>query len=63
MKIIKAETIYHAELKTSEYDFVEVTKSEEDGRIQVRFLDSRWRSINETIEMFEDLVKNLRTLK
>jgi len=62
MKIIKVHTTYHVELKTSEYDFAEVVK-DEDGRITVKFLEGRWREIDETIEMFKEIIENLKKLK
>lgn len=61
MKIEKAETTYRASLNVSEYDYLEVVKAEDD-RITIKFLDTRWRTIPETIKMLEEIVKNLKTL-
>ena len=61
MKIEKVETTYHMQLKASEYDFLEVVQDME-GRITVKFLDTRWRTVKETIALFEEIAKNLKTI-
>ena len=60
MKFEKSHTTYTANIKTSEYDFLEVVQ-DEDKRITVKFLDSRWRTIDETITVFQEIIKELKT--
>ena len=61
MKIEKVETTYHMQLKASEYDFLEVVQDRE-GSITLKFLDTRWRTVKETIALFEEIAKNLKTI-
>ncbi len=61
MKIEKAETTYRVELNASEYDFLEVVQDME-GRITAKFLETRWRTIPETISMFEEIIAALKTI-
>jgi hypothetical protein len=56
MKLI--EKHYHEELEASEYDFLDVTEDIE-GRIKVSFLESRWRTKEETIALFKECIKHL----
>lgn len=61
MKIEKVETTYRVQLNASEYDFLEVVE-DMDKRITVKFLDARWRTKEESISMFEEIVAVLKTL-
>ena len=61
MKIEKIETTYHVQLEASDYDFLEVVQSE-DKRITIKFLDTRWRTIPQTISILEEIIENLKTL-
>ncbi len=61
MKIEKIETTYRAQLKASEYDYLEVIKNE-DERITIKFLDTRWRTKEETISMLQEIIVALKTL-
>lgn len=58
----KTNTLYTAKLKASEYDFLEVNMSAHDGRITIKFMDSRWRTKEETISMLKELIVQIRTL-
>ena len=59
--IEKIETTYNIRLNASEYDFLEVVQ-DQSGRITIKFLDTRWRTIEETIEMLEEIIENLKKL-
>ena len=61
MELIKSETTYRASLKASEYDFLEVVQAV-DGRITVKFLDTRWRSTEETIAVFQEIIAELKRI-
>jgi len=61
MKIEKVETTYRAELNASEYDYLEVVR-DESNRITVKFLDTRWRTITETVAVFQEIIDALKTL-
>lgn len=61
MEIEKVETTYRVQLNASEYDFLEVVQDEE-GRITIKFLDTRWRTVEETIKMLAEISENLKTL-
>lgn len=61
MKLNKVETTYHAQLKASEYDFLEVVRNEH-GQMTVKFLDTRWRSKEETIALFKEIIAELETI-
>lgn len=61
MKIEKKETTYWAQLNASEYDFLEVVE-DMDKRITIKFLDTRWRTKEETISVFEEIIKALKSL-
>lgn len=61
MDIEKVETTYHAQLKASDYDTLEVVQ-DMDKRITVKFLDTRWRTIPETIALFQEIIAALKTL-
>ena len=61
MKIEKAETTYRASLDVSEYDYLEVVQAL-DGRITIKFLDQRWRTVPDTIKMLEEIITELKTL-
>jgi hypothetical protein len=53
-------------MEVSEYDFLEVIMSEDPidrGRIKIKFLDGRWRTQEETITMFEEVIKLIKGLK
>lgn len=54
-KLEKTETHYHALLKASEYDFLDLIESP-DGRITIKILDSRWRTKKETITLLEEII-------
>ena len=53
---------YSAQLTASEYDFLEVVESTYDGRIQIKFLDTRWRSKEETIAVLKEIITHLDKL-
>ena len=59
--IEKTETHYHLQLKASEYDFLDIIEGN-DGRIKISFLDSRWRSIEETTKMLKEIIDALPQL-
>ncbi len=61
MKLQKSETTYRAQLKASEYDYVEAVINEH-GRMTVKFLDTRWRSKEETIAVFKEIIAALESL-
>jgi hypothetical protein len=61
MKFEKSHTTYTAQLKASEYDFLKVVQ-DNDKRITIKFLDTRWRTIPETIAVFQKIIKELKTL-
>ena len=61
MKIEKVETTYRVQLEASEYDYLEVVQ-DSDKRITIKFLDTRWRSIEETIKMLAKIIDQLKTL-
>lgn len=61
MKIEKIETKYSAQLKSSAYDFLEVVQ-DMDGRITIKFLDTRWRTVEETILLLKEIAEHLATL-
>ena len=60
-KLEKIETKYTVQLDASDYDFLEVVQ-DVDNNITIKFLDTRWRTIPETISMLEEIIKNLKTL-
>ena len=62
MKIQKVETTYHVNLNVSDYDSLEVIQAT-DSRITIKFLEQRWRTIDETVKMLKEVIKNLKTLK
>lgn len=62
LKIEKSETHYRVQLDVSNYDFLEVVQGL-DKRITIRFLDSRWRSVDETVEMLKEIIESLSSLK
>ena len=59
MKIQKTTTKYWAQLKASDYDTLEVEEDLE-GRITIKFLETRWRTKKETIDMLNELIDLLR---
>lgn len=59
MKLQKVETKYHTQLKVSDYDFLEVVEDTE-GQITIKFLDTRWRTKKETIEMLKEVIDLLK---
>jgi len=61
MKLEKQESVYRASLDVSEYDYLEVTQAG-DMRITIKFLDTRWRTVPETIRMLEAIIRELKTL-
>lgn len=56
----KTETHYRAELKASEYDYLEVVE-DTSGRITIKFLDTRWRTKQETIALLKEMIEKLST--
>lgn len=56
------ETHYRVELDSSEYDFFEVVQALE-GKITVKFNEGRWRSVEETIDVFEEMLAILKDWK
>ena len=54
-KIEKTETRYHMQLESSGYDFVDIVV-DTAGRITVKFLDTRWRTPEETIAVFKEII-------
>ena len=66
-KLTKTESRYHAEVKNcSDYDFMEVIVSEEEidkGRMKIKFLDERWRTKDETVNVLEEMIKLVKALK
>lgn len=61
LKLIKHETVYRVELDVSQYDYLEVTQAQ-DGRITIKFLEQRWRTPNETIQMLEEICSLLKNI-
>ncbi len=61
LRIIEQSKVYHMELDASEYDFLEVVEGE-NRRITIKFLDTRWRTIPETVSMLEEIIAALKTL-
>ena len=57
----KETTKYSAQLKASEYDFLEVEEDEE-GRITCKFLDTRWRTKKETVAVLKEVIAQIETL-
>ena len=55
MKIEKTETHYQIQLKVSEYDYLKVV-ADTSGRITINFLDTRWRTPQETIDMLKEII-------
>ena len=62
MKIEKTETHYQVQLKASEYDFLEVV-ADMQGRITIKFLETRWRTPNETINMLKEIIGALAQME
>lgn len=60
LELEKTEIHYRATLKASEYDYLEVI-SDGEGRIQIKFLDTRWRTTKETAKMLKEIVDLLTT--
>lgn len=54
----KTSTTYNISLKASPYDFLEVVQGT-DGRITIKFLDTRWRTRAETIAMLKEVIEHL----
>jgi len=54
----KTETHYHHDLSMTEYDFLDVVEDTE-GRITVKFLDTRWRTKAETIAVFKEIIAQI----
>lgn len=61
LQIQKAETTYRIDLDVSSYDFLEVVQAL-DKRITIKFLDTRWRTVEDTIELLEEIIGQLKTL-
>lgn len=58
MKLEKVETHYNLQLKASEYDYLNVVVNT-SGRMKIKFLDERWRTSQETIEMLKEIIDTL----
>ncbi len=59
----KAETKYVEQLKASDYDFLEVVRSEDGyGRITIKFMETRWRTVDETVSMLQEVIEKLKLL-
>ena len=52
----KVKTEYSEQLKASEYDFLKLEVNEESKQIKIEFLDSRWRTPQETIEVLKEII-------
>lgn len=61
LQIQKAETTYRIDLGVSSYDFLEVVQAL-DKRITIKFLETRWRTVEDTIELLEEIIGQLKTL-
>ena len=61
LEMEKAETHYRVQLDASRYDYLEVIVDENE-QITIKFLDTRWRTPQETIDMLEEVVAMLKTL-
>jgi hypothetical protein len=59
MKIPQISTKYWVQMKASGYDSLEVEEDLE-GRITIKFLDSRWRTKEETIAMLEEVISLIK---
>lgn len=60
----KVQTNYVTELKnSSEYDFFDIHKNEESGQIRISFLESRWRTIDETVAVLQEMIDTLKKAK
>jgi len=55
MKIERTETHYEIQLKASEYDYLKVV-ADTSGRITINFLETRWRTPQETIDMLKEII-------
>lgn len=62
MKIEKIETHYRVNLNVSEYDFLEII-SNTQGRITIKFLESRWRTPKETIKLLKEIINTIEQNK
>lgn len=58
LRVEKSETHYRVELDASEYDFLEVVMAQ-DERITIKFLDTRWRTVEETTSMLREIIEAL----
>lgn len=54
----KTTTNYNIPLKASEYDYLEI-EEEASGRIRIKFLDTRWRTREETVAMLNEIIVHL----
>jgi hypothetical protein len=46
---------YHQDLRNiSEYDYCDVVE-DEGGRIKIKFQEERWRTIEETVKMLDEM--------
>lgn len=61
MTLKKVETKYTSRMQASEYDYLEVTQ-DTDKYITVKFLDTRWRTKEETIALFREAITLLEQL-
>lgn len=61
LKIEKAEKVYRCNLAVSDYDYLEIAQAP-DNRITVKFLDTRWRTPNETKKLFLEIAETLNSL-
>lgn len=52
---------YTAKLRQSEYDDLDVVMAE-DGRITMKFNDSRWRTVEDSISILEEMISQIKTL-
>lgn len=60
LKLEKQETTYYAVLDVSKYDHLEVVEDIE-GRITIAFNDKRWRTVEDTIKVLEEIIQILKT--
>lgn len=61
MERVETHYTYTAKLKQSKYDDLDVVMAE-NGRMTMKFNDTRWRTVEDSISLLEEMISQLKTL-
>lgn len=62
-KLTKTETHYHAYIVKTGDNYEDFDVVESGGRIKVKIYDERWRTVEDSITLFENAIRALKEFK